>query len=190
MPDSLAKAKEYTIQIEEHLISSKIEPFQFPRAREEPKMKTSTNSVQDPVTLLAQKFDQMNAQFVQSQNQIMNRLTNLERQHSAPRPQFTRQQKENTGWKLKPQQETKAHDTLTPIGMVNMEGSPWCFPCEEPHWENECPRKREEEDPDFVDRLNFIDTTYTLSLRNTLTSQRNNLKKLGSGKLDKLGWKY
>jgi hypothetical protein len=50
------------MQIEEHLISSKIEPFQFPHARAEPKMKMSTNNVQDPVTLLAQKFDQMNAQ--------------------------------------------------------------------------------------------------------------------------------
>jgi hypothetical protein len=34
MPENLAKAKEYTMQIEEHLISSKIEPFQFPHARE------------------------------------------------------------------------------------------------------------------------------------------------------------
>jgi hypothetical protein len=89
----------------------------------------------------------MNAQFIQSQNQIMNRLTTLERHHSAPRPQFIRQQRENTGWKPRPQQEAKAPDTLNPVGMVNMEGSPWCFPCEEPHSEHECPRQREEEDP-------------------------------------------
>jgi hypothetical protein len=33
MPENLAKAKEYSAQIEEHLISSKIEPFQFPHAK-------------------------------------------------------------------------------------------------------------------------------------------------------------
>jgi hypothetical protein len=46
--------------------------------------------------------------------------------------------------------------------MVNMEGSLWCLPCEEPHWEHECLRQREEEDPGSADQLNFIDTTYTL----------------------------
>jgi hypothetical protein len=92
MPENLAKAKEYTVQIEEHLISSKIEPFQFPRARKNLRRRCQPTMYRIQVTLLAQKFDQMNAQFVQSQNQIMNRLTNLERQHSAPRPQFIRQQ--------------------------------------------------------------------------------------------------
>jgi hypothetical protein len=33
-------------------------------------------------------------------------------------------------------------------------------------------RQREEEDPGFTDRLNFIDTTYTLRMMNTLTSQK------------------
>jgi hypothetical protein len=41
MHDSLAKDKEYIVQIQEHLISSNIEPFQFPRAKVEPKTKTS-----------------------------------------------------------------------------------------------------------------------------------------------------
>jgi hypothetical protein len=31
--DTLGRAKEYSAQIEENLISSKIEPFQFPRAK-------------------------------------------------------------------------------------------------------------------------------------------------------------
>lgn len=61
MLDSLTWAKECTIQIEEHLISSKIKPFQFPRARAEPKTKTLSSSVQVLIKLLAQKFDQMNA---------------------------------------------------------------------------------------------------------------------------------
>jgi 5-methylthioribose kinase len=65
--------------------------------------------------------------------------------------------------------------------MVNMEGSPWCFPCEEPHWEHECLRQREEEDPGFTDRLNFIDTLTLSRMMNTLTSQKRNLKKLGNG---------
>jgi hypothetical protein len=33
MYDSSTKAREYNAQIEEHLISSKIEPFYFPRAK-------------------------------------------------------------------------------------------------------------------------------------------------------------
>jgi len=32
-PENLSKAKEYNTQVEEHLISSKIEPFQFPCAK-------------------------------------------------------------------------------------------------------------------------------------------------------------
>jgi hypothetical protein len=45
MPENLEKAKEYSAQIEEHFINSKIEPFQFPRVKTKPKTKTSTNSV-------------------------------------------------------------------------------------------------------------------------------------------------
>jgi hypothetical protein len=125
MPDSLEKAREYSAQIEEHLISSKIEPFQFPRAKMEPKMKSSTNTVQDPIALITQKLDQMNTQFIQTQNQIMNRLTTLERYHHPPNLSLSDNQ--NAGWKPRPQQEAKAPDTLDLVGMVNLEGSPWCF---------------------------------------------------------------
>ena len=76
-PDTLAKAKEYSAQIEENLISSKIEPFQFPHAKVEAKKKTTKNTPPNPITFLAQNFDKMNTQFVQSQNQIMNKLTTL-----------------------------------------------------------------------------------------------------------------
>jgi len=51
MPKNLAKTKEYSAQIEDHLINSNIEPFQFPHVKEEPKTKNSTDSVQDPITL-------------------------------------------------------------------------------------------------------------------------------------------
>jgi hypothetical protein len=53
-------------------------------------MNTSTNSVQVLITLLAQKFDQMNFEFVQIQKHIMNKLKNLERHHSAMISQFIR----------------------------------------------------------------------------------------------------
>jgi hypothetical protein len=55
--NTLAKAKEYSAQIEENLISSKIEPFQFPHTKVEEKTKTTTNTAPDPITLLVHKFD-------------------------------------------------------------------------------------------------------------------------------------
>jgi len=122
-------------------------------------MRTSTNSVHDLVTLLAQNVDQMNTQFVQRWNQFMNVLTNLEKKYFSPRPHFIIQQRENVSWKLKTRQETNAPDTLHPLGIVNIEKSPWCFPCEEPHSEHECLGQTEDEDLGSVDRLNFIDTT-------------------------------
>jgi hypothetical protein len=78
-PDTLANAKDYSAQIEENVISSRIKPFQFPCAKVEAKANIVTNNAPNPITLLVQKFDQMNVQFVQSQNQIMNMLTTLER---------------------------------------------------------------------------------------------------------------
>jgi hypothetical protein len=48
-------------------------------------------------------------------------------------------------------------DTLDPVGMVNLEGSPWFFLYQEPHLENECLRQmKEEEYPRTMDMLNFI----------------------------------
>jgi hypothetical protein len=44
--------------------------------------------------------------------------------------------------------------------MTNIEGSSHLLTREEPHWEAKCPKQKEEEDPDFVDRLNFINTVY------------------------------
>jgi hypothetical protein len=41
--------------------------------------------------------------------------------------------------------------------MVNIEESQWCSPCQEPHPEEECPR-REEDSPDS---MNFIDTIFS-----------------------------
>jgi hypothetical protein len=50
-----------------------------------------------------------------------------------------------------------SNDTLNPVGMVNLEESPWCSPCQEPHPEDECPRREE----DSHDSMNFIDTICT-----------------------------
>jgi hypothetical protein len=83
----------------------------------------------------------------------MGRLTPLERNQFAPKPQFTRQQKDATSWKARPQQEAKAPDTLKPVGMVDREA--WCLPCQEPYRENECPR-RDEDSPDDMNFMHMI----------------------------------
>jgi hypothetical protein len=49
----------------------------------EAKTNMTTNNLPYPITLLAQKIDQMNAQFIQTQNQFMNQLTSLERNESS-----------------------------------------------------------------------------------------------------------
>jgi hypothetical protein len=150
-PTSLAQAKEYSVDIEENLLDSRVEPFQYPRAKAEAKTKVSNNSAPDLISLLTQKIDQMSTQFTQVQNHIMGHLTTIERNQSAPRPQFSRQQRDATGWKPRPQQEAKAPDTLKPVGTVDIEA--WCLPCQEPHREDECPRR----DEDSPDDMNFMD---------------------------------
>jgi hypothetical protein len=99
----LAEAKDFSIDIEENLLDLKIEPFQYPHVKTEARTKVSNNSVPDLIALLTQKIDQMNTQFMQVQNQLMNRMTTVERNQFAPRPQFTRQQRDATGCKPRPQ---------------------------------------------------------------------------------------
>jgi hypothetical protein len=38
-PTTLAQAKEYSAEIEENLLDSKVEPFQYPRARQKQRLK-------------------------------------------------------------------------------------------------------------------------------------------------------
>jgi hypothetical protein len=92
---SLAEDKEFGIDIEDNLLDSKIEPFQYPCTKTEARKKVSNNNVLDPIALLTQKIDQMNTQFVQVQNHLMNRMTTVERNQYAPRPQFFRQQRDD-----------------------------------------------------------------------------------------------
>jgi hypothetical protein len=44
----------------------------------------------------------------------------------------------------------KAPDTLKPIGTIDIED--WCFLCQEPHREDECPRKNKE----YPNDINFM----------------------------------
>jgi hypothetical protein len=146
----LAEAKEFSIDIEENLLDSKIEPFHYPHNKIESRTKVSNNNVLDPIALLTQKIGQMNTQFFQVQNQLMNRMTTVEINQFAPRPQFSRQQRDSTGWKPRPQQEAKASNTLKPFGAHDIKA--WCLPCQVPHREDECPRQ----DEDYPDDINFM----------------------------------
>jgi hypothetical protein len=80
----------------------------------------------------------------------MNRMTTVEINQSAPRPQFARQQRDATGWKPRPHQEVRALDTLKPVGTIDIEA--WCLPCQEPHREDECPQR----DEYYPDNMNFM----------------------------------
>jgi hypothetical protein len=54
-PTSLAQAKEYSVDIEENLLDSRVEPFQYPRVKAEAKTKVSNSSAPDLIALLTQK---------------------------------------------------------------------------------------------------------------------------------------
>jgi hypothetical protein len=152
-PTYLAQAKEYNVEIEEIFLDLKVDPFQYPHVKAEAKTKASSSSAPDSISLLTQKIDQTSTQFVQAHNQIMGHLTTLERNQSTSRPQFTRQQRDSTSWKPKPQQEAKAPDILKLVGMVDTEQTTWCSPCQEPHKEYECLRR----DEDSSNNMNFMD---------------------------------
>jgi hypothetical protein len=110
----------------------------------------SNNSVPDPIALLTQKIDQMNTQFVQVQNHLMNHMTTVERNQYSPRPQFPSQQRDSIGCKSRPQQEAHAPDTLKHVGTIDIES--WCLPCQEPHKEDEFPRQ----DEDYPDDISLL----------------------------------
>jgi hypothetical protein len=62
----------------------------------------------------------MNTQFVQVQNQLMNHMNTVERNQSSPRPLFSKQQRNSTGWKPIPKQEEKAPNTLKHVGTIDI----------------------------------------------------------------------
>jgi hypothetical protein len=65
-PTYLEEAKEYSVEIEEKILDSKVDPFQYPRVKVETKTKASNSSALDLISLLTQKIDQMSTQFVQA----------------------------------------------------------------------------------------------------------------------------
>jgi hypothetical protein len=83
----------------------------------------------------------------------MGQLTIVERNQSSPIPKFTRQHRDAIGWKLRPQEEENAPDTLKLVGMVDTKQTSWCSPCQEPHHEDECPRR----DEYSFDSMKFMD---------------------------------
>jgi len=67
-PTSLAQAKEHSSDIEENLLDSRVDSFQYPCVKEEAKNKVSNNSALDPISLLTQKIDQVSTKFTQVHN--------------------------------------------------------------------------------------------------------------------------
>jgi hypothetical protein len=86
----------------------------------------------------------------------MGHLNTVDMNQSTPRPHFTRQQRDSTCWKPRPQQEAKALDTLKPVGTFDIES--WCLPCQEPHKVDEFPQQDEysPNDMNFMDMICFF----------------------------------
>jgi hypothetical protein len=101
----------------------------------------------------------------------MNCMNTVERNQYAPRPQFSRQQRDATSWKPRPQQEAKALNTLKPVGKVDIEY--WCLPCQEPHKEYEFPRK----DEYYPDDINFM--IFNLNDEKTVQDMVDKARKIG-----------
>jgi hypothetical protein len=111
----------------------------------------------------------------------MGRLTTVERNQSTPRPQFTRHQRDASGWKPSPQQEKNAPDTLKLVGMVDTEA--WCLPCQEYHREDEFYRR----DEDSFNNMNFMDMIYTFQEEQVTQEHINETKRSGGKKGETLG---
>jgi hypothetical protein len=113
-PKILVQAEKSATKIEENILAYKVEPFHAPhdKAKTKPRTMNSVEPIQDLVTLLAKNFDQVTTKILQTQNHLMNKVTNLERVRAQqkifpPRPQYNnnRQQKRNHGWKPRPPNE-------------------------------------------------------------------------------------
>jgi hypothetical protein len=64
----LAQAKEYSVEIEENILDSKFDPFQYLHVKEEAKTNDSIRNAHDPISLLTQNIDHISTQFVQYHN--------------------------------------------------------------------------------------------------------------------------
>jgi hypothetical protein len=67
-PTTLAQAKEYIADIEENILDSKADPFQYHRVKAEAKSKDSNSINPDLISILTLNIDQMSTQFIKTQN--------------------------------------------------------------------------------------------------------------------------
>jgi hypothetical protein len=58
-PTSLAQSKECSVYMEDNLLDSRVEPFQYPHVKAEAKTKVSNNIAPNLISLLTQKIDHM-----------------------------------------------------------------------------------------------------------------------------------
>jgi hypothetical protein len=60
--------------------------------------------------------------------------------------------------------------------MVNVEETPWCSPCQEPHREDECPRQ----DEDSPNSMNFMDKICNFQEEDVTQEQINEARRKGA----------
>jgi hypothetical protein len=128
----IQESQEIATRIEYNLLSSKIEPFSTPRVRMDTKPKIVHNvepalDISASLVKLQMTIDGM----LKNQEQMMNRIVNLERaQHQAPMVSYKGQfQKGNQVFRPKNDQEVP--NTLAPTNVVDE--NPWCLQCSEAH---------------------------------------------------------
>jgi len=95
-PNTLGEAQEKATNIEENLLSFKVEPFHAPRANSKTKERTLHNvePTQDLVASMTQNFEDIITNLSQNQALIMNKITNMEREKQLelyPKPQYSGQ---------------------------------------------------------------------------------------------------
>jgi hypothetical protein len=117
-----------------------------------------TNNAPDPITLLVQKFDQMNVSVCPKSKPDYEQVDNF-----GKKPTYSKTSSfQTTKLRLETKASTggKGSDTLNPVGMVSTKGIQWCLPCNEAHSEEECPRRAKEEGTGSAHQMNFIDTIF------------------------------
>jgi hypothetical protein len=93
-PQDLVMEMTNVVTIEEDLNNANIEPFSYPRAKIEKNPKEGIPS-KDPIIALGQKFEHLTMQLTQSQNTMMNEITNMKRQNAPRGPTFSPPRRDN-----------------------------------------------------------------------------------------------
>jgi len=93
-------------------LASKVDDFHSPHDGVEwnPRTINDVEPTEDPMTLLAQRLEQMTSKFFQTKNPLMNKVTTIERdqqQGFPPRPQYNinQQPRGKEGWNPRPPNE-------------------------------------------------------------------------------------